>query len=93
MSKASMNNEVAGSFAESKAAQVKGMSFEPVVEQCDGCERANKYTDGTYCAVFPIPAAKWRLGVCNMATHKKAESKAAAAAAKVRVGQQKQKKK
>jgi hypothetical protein len=44
-----------------------------------------------YCAVFPDPTVKWRLGNCNMATHIKVETKGADS--KVRVGQQKQKKK
>jgi len=52
------------------------------------CERI----DGDYCKIYPFPAAMWRNGrICNMATHcKYIEDKKAE---KVRVGQQKQKKK
>lgn len=59
----------------------------PIVKECTGCEKI----DGDVCSIWANPAAKWRLGVCASATHVKPETKAEAA--KVRVGQQKQKKK
>jgi len=59
----------------------------PVVKECIGCDNI----DGDVCRIWATPAAKWRLGVCASATHVKAEVKTEAA--KVRVGQQKQKKK
>jgi len=62
----------------------------PVVEQCLGCDRILKEADGQRCSAFAFPEAKWRLGNCNMATHIKVE--VTAATSKVRVGQQKQKK-
>jgi hypothetical protein len=48
--------------------------------------------DGEYCSIYPFPAAMWRHGrICLMATHCKfVES---GRSEKVRVGQQKQKKK
>jgi hypothetical protein len=36
--------------------------------------RAQEFPTGTYCLVFPDPAAKWRLGTCNMATHLKVKA-------------------
>jgi hypothetical protein len=59
----------------------------PIVKECAGCDNI----DGDFCRIWVNPAAKWRLGVCASATHVKAEAKSEAA--KVRVGQQKQKKK
>ena len=40
-----------------------------IVDQCNGCAKAVEYPTGTYCLTFPDPAAKWRMGNCNMATH------------------------
>jgi hypothetical protein len=59
----------------------------PIVEECIGCD----HVDGKVCRIWANPTAKWRLGICASATHVKAEVKSEAA--KVRVGQQKQKKK
>jgi hypothetical protein len=47
--------------------------------------------DGDFCRIWANPAAKWRLRVSASATHVKLEAKTEAA--KVRIGQQKQKKK
>ncbi len=49
--------------------------FQPVVDQCDGCERIVEEGDARYCRVYVKPAAKWRLGMCNFATHAKPEIK------------------
>ena len=47
--------------------------FSPVVEDCEGCERVVDVQGGKYCYAYANPAAKWRLGLCNFATHKKVE--------------------
>lgn len=48
-------------------------SFLPIIEQCEGCERIVE-TDGTkYCNTYLNPPAKWRIGLCNFATHAKPE--------------------
>ena len=52
--------------------QFNGGSCHPVVEQCNGCQKAKEFPSGTYCLMFPDPAIKWRTGNCNMATHMKA---------------------
>jgi hypothetical protein len=75
----------------SPALQTGGSPARPVVEQCLGCDRILKETDGQRCSAFAFPDAKWRLGPCSMATHIKAET--AKGSEKVRVGQQKQKRK
>ena len=59
----------------------------PIVPECTGCENV----EGEVCRIWATPAAKWRLGVCASATHVKADVKTEET--KVRVGQQKQKKK
>ncbi len=59
----------------------------PIVEKCGGCDRIASETQT--CTAFAFPETKWRLGNCSMATHIKVES---AKNEKVRVGQQKQKK-
>jgi hypothetical protein len=59
----------------------------PIVQQCTGCDNI----EGDVCRIWASPAAKWRLGVCPSATHVKPEIKGSEE--KVRVGQQKQKKK
>lgn len=59
----------------------------PIVKQCNGCDNI----EGDVCRIWVSPAAKWRLGVCPSATHVKTEIKGTEE--KVRVGQQKQKKK
>jgi hypothetical protein len=68
-----------------------GRACRPLIEKCEGCDRVLSSGETKYCAVFPDPSVKWRLGNCNMATHIKTETKGTDA--KVRVGQQKQKKK
>jgi len=73
------------------ALQAGGSAARPVVEQCLGCDRILKEKDSQRCSAFAFPEAKWRLGQCSMATHIKVET--AKGAEKVRVGQQKQKKK
>lgn len=48
-------------------------SFQPVIEECNGCERIVEVESVTYCKTYVHPAAKWRLGMCNFATHAKPE--------------------
>ena len=78
-------------FMTKKGCGFNGGVCHAIVEQCNGCDRVTVLADGSFCAVFPDPSIKWRRGVCNMATHIKTESKSQEG--KVRVGQQKQKKK
>ena len=56
-------------FMSKKGCQFNGGSCHPVVEQCNGCQKAKEFPTGTYCLIFPDPAIKWRTGNCNMATH------------------------
>ncbi|MDR1872892.1 MAG: PxxKW family cysteine-rich protein [Deltaproteobacteria bacterium] len=63
----------------------------PIDEKCQGCDRVQDLSGTQCCSAYPVPSVHWRLGNCNLATHIKVEVKADAN--KVRVGQQKQKKK
>lgn len=47
--------------------------FKSVDEKCSGCERIIEVDASQYCKTYANPAAKWRLGICNFATHVKPE--------------------
>ncbi|MDZ7640824.1 MAG: PxxKW family cysteine-rich protein [Desulfurivibrio sp.] len=47
--------------------------FQPIIDQCDGCNRVVEVDATRYCQTYTSPAAKWRLGYCNFATHAKPE--------------------
>lgn len=54
----------------------KGCTFidgecKPAVDPCQGCDRTYESGDDVYCMACPDPATKWRLGLCNQATHVK----------------------
>jgi hypothetical protein len=62
-------------FMTKKGCTFNGGSCHTIVEQCETCGRILEIATGRFCAVFPDPAAKWRIGTCNRATHaKKVES-------------------
>lgn len=48
---------------------------QPIVEQCEGCDHIQPWPTGRYCARYASPAAKWQMGMCNMATHAKLATK------------------
>lgn len=50
-------------------------TFQPVIDKCEGCERVVSEGGATYCKSYTNPAAKWRIGICNFATHAKPEIK------------------
>lgn len=50
-------------------------SYQPVIDKCDGCDRIVEENSTNYCKTYVNPAAKWRLGICNFATHAKPEIK------------------
>jgi hypothetical protein len=52
--------------------EFKGFVLEPIVENCQGCERIKEFEGSKYCTSYAQPAAKWRHGACNFATHIKA---------------------
>jgi len=50
-------------------------NFQPVIDKCAGCGRIVEEDGTQYCGTYMVPAAKWRLGICNFATHAKPEIK------------------
>jgi hypothetical protein len=62
-------------FMSKKGCQYNGGACKPVIDKCEGCQKAVTFPAGVYCVAFPDPAAKWRFGNCNMATHIKIEAK------------------
>lgn len=52
-----------------------GNQCQPIVEQCEGCERIVDSTIGKVCSVAPSPQQKWSNELCNFATHRRVEVK------------------
>ena len=52
--------------------------FKSVIDKCEGCDRIVTVAENRYCLTYADPPAKWRLGICNFATHVKPEITAAA---------------
>lgn len=74
-----------------------GADRQPIVARCyttsaEGQIIKCRKAEGDYCSVFASPAAKWRLGDCPMADDFLRTKTPQKPAAKVRVGQQKQRK-
>jgi len=53
--------------------------FQQIAEKCEGCERIIEVKSVKYCKTYAFPEAKWRLGMCNFATHVKPEITVASA--------------
>lgn len=47
--------------------------FNPIVEKCDGCDRVIEVEANKYCKTYSAPSAKWKLGICNFASHVRPE--------------------
>ena len=60
-------------MATDMAAKFEQGLFLTIVEQCEGCDRVVAHEAGKYCSSYANPTAKWRLGICNFATHTKPE--------------------
>ena len=54
------------------AVKAKG-TFKPIIDKCEGCERIVEEDGVKHCRTYVNPEAKWRLGICNFATHQKPE--------------------
>ncbi len=66
-----MSNErqLEGALKTASGVELNGITLEPVVEQCQGCDRMRTFEENSYCSSYPAPAKKWALGDCNFATH------------------------
>ncbi len=49
--------------------------FQPIIDKCKGCERIVAEGGNEFCQTYLYPEAKWRVGICNFATHQKPEIK------------------
>lgn len=47
--------------------------FSPVIDKCIGCDRVIEVESQQFCKTYTSPAAKWKLGICNFASHVKPE--------------------
>ncbi len=47
--------------------------FKPIIEKCEGCDRVVEAEGDKFCKTYTEPAAKWKLGFCNFASHAKPE--------------------
>lgn len=72
---ASVKPGVDCAFMNKKGCSFNGGKCRPVVDACEGCDRTLTFEEARFCASFPDPGAKWRLGSCNLATHVKKEKK------------------
>ena len=61
----------------SDAAKKYNDLFKTIVDKCDGCERIVEREGAKYCKTYVDSEAKWKLGICNFATHQKPEIKVA----------------
>lgn len=55
------------------AMSYKERNFKPVIDKCEGCERIVEEEGAQFCQSYLKPDAKWRIGICNFATHAKPE--------------------
>ena len=56
-----------------KAVNYNDGRFQPIIEECDGCGRVVEQDGAQFCTSYLSPAAKWKIGICNFATHAKPE--------------------
>ena len=61
-------------FMDKNGCRFNGGNCYPIVEQCEGCQKAAEFPTGNFCIAFPDPSSKWRVGSCNMATHLKTKT-------------------
>lgn len=55
------------------AAEKYNNFFQPVIDKCEGCERITAVNETKFCSSYAFPETKWKLGICNFATHVKPE--------------------
>jgi len=60
-------------FMKKNGCQYNQGSCAQIGEECKGCQKIQDFPSGQYCESFPDPARRWTVGICNMATHVKAE--------------------
>lgn len=58
-----------GASKTSEGMLYNGAVFQPVIDKCEGCGRVREFEGEKFCTSYPMPTAKWSLGVCNFSTH------------------------
>lgn len=71
MAKAAVQQEDTSKFSSGQ--------FQTIIDKCEGCARVVEAGADKFCRTYTVPAAKWRQGLCNFATHVKPELVTAAA--------------
>lgn len=64
-----------GATVTAEGMMYNGFLCQPVIDKCEGCDRAQPFEGQNYCTSYPMPSTKWNMGRCNFATHVKAETK------------------
>ncbi|MEY3013789.1 MAG: hypothetical protein RIT45_2524 [Pseudomonadota bacterium] len=59
-------------------ATLTAAGFEPVVDDCSGCGHVRAHGGASFCRTYRNPSAKWSIGMCNFATHRRIEKTAEA---------------
>jgi hypothetical protein len=70
---ATMKAGVECAFMTKTGCGYNGGNCQPIVEQCEGCQRAAEFAAGKFCSSYPNPSVKWKTSACNFATHLKVE--------------------
>ena len=60
-------------FMTRRGCNFNGGSCHPIIDKCEGCERIVEAGKVKYCQTYVAPEAKWKLTICNFATHVKPE--------------------
>jgi hypothetical protein len=66
-------NAKQANISEEALAKYSSGLFNPIIDKCEGCERIVEAGSVKYCQTYVMPAAKWKLSICNFATHVKPE--------------------
>lgn len=74
----SANTILDGAVKTEEGVTRNGFILQPIVEQCEGCERIRTFEDQKFCSSYPSPERKWAGGRCNFATHVKTSAGAQA---------------
>jgi len=73
MAKKKVVSSLEGSVMSDAGLTYKGVIMEQIIEKCEGCERVADVEGSKYCPTYAQPEKKWAHGVCNFATHVRAE--------------------
>ena len=67
-----------GAVQSADGVELNGTVLQPVVEQCEGCDRVRAFAEQEFCSSYSAPSRKWVGGRCNFATHLKSSTAAQA---------------